>query len=165
MEHNLENYPWWDYLEKDIQELIKEAYLLIDTVERWETEFSDYSFIVFPAAKGYEGFLKKLFLDIGVISERDFNGKHFRIGKALNPSLDRKRYKNESVYDKLNEYCGGEELANYLWQTWKTCRNKLFHWFPNKSQAITFDEAKVKVKRVVDSINLAFKDCKVEISK
>ena len=92
---------WWDYLEKDLQELLRTSVLLIRKVPEWKEEFHDYSFVVFSASKAYEGFLKKLFLDMGFITKEDFGGKRFRIGKALNPSLNRRRYKNESVYDRI----------------------------------------------------------------
>ena len=61
MNKSLDKHVWWDYLEEDLQELLRESTLLLDKVEKWEKTFHDYSFIVFPAAKAYEGFLKKLF--------------------------------------------------------------------------------------------------------
>lgn len=149
-------------MEVDLQGLLIESVLLIDNVESWEEKFHDYSFIVFPASKAYEGFLKKLFLDLGFISTEEFYGKHFRIGKALNPSLDAPYRQKESVYDKIVTYCGGKKLADQLWETWKICRNLLFHWFPEEKRAITFDEAKARVNMIVDSIDASFKECKIK---
>ena len=134
--------PWWDYVHEDIRELLEQSLLLVDTAGRWEAHFTktfgrgtlkkdgfhDYSFIVFPAAKAYEGFLKKLFLDLRFINPEDYYGKHFRIGKALNPSLEKRIRIKEGVYDKIVKYCGGEELAGKMWSCWKECRNLLFHW-------------------------------------
>lgn len=144
-----------------MRELLKEALLLIEKVERWGTNFHDYSFVVFPAAKAYEGFLKHVFLERGFISENDFYGKRFRVGKALNPSLDKRLRRRESVYDKLVEFCGGKELADALWDTWKTCRNLLFHWFPNEKNAITFKEAKKRVLKIFDTMDRVFVECKI----
>ena len=98
---------------------------------------------------------------MGFITKEDFAGRRFRIGKALNPSLNRGKYKGESVYDKIVNHCGGENLARTLWDTWKTCRNRLFHWFPNEKQAITLTEAREKVEKVVSSIDAAFKECRI----
>jgi len=151
---------WWPYLEEDLQELLKTTLLLIEKVKSWEVEFHDYSFLVFPAAKAYEGYLKKLFLDKGFITEEDYCGKHFRIGKALNPSLER-RFREESVYDKIVNYCGGKELADLLWETWKTCRNLLFHWFPKEKRAITFGEAEERVAMIIKVIDTSFGECKI----
>lgn len=158
---NLSERVWWDYLEEDLQELLSEAQLLIETVAEWEQIFHDYAFIVFPAAKAYEGFLKKLFFNMGFITKNDYYGKRFRIGKALNPALEKSIRKKESVYDRIVDFCGGRELADRLWDTWKTCRNRLFHWFPNEKNAVTFSEAKERVEKVINSMDEAFKECKL----
>ncbi len=115
MVKNMEHNVWWDYLEEDLQELLRESTLLLERAGKWEQQFHDYSFVVFPAAKAYEGFLKKLFLDMGFIDKKEYLGRRFRVGKALNPSLynrDMKRHgrykrlrERISVYDKLVGYC------------------------------------------------------------
>lgn len=160
----LSNKPWWDYLGEDLQELLEESQLLISTIEKNPNlvdEFHDYSFIVFPSAKAYEGFLKKLFLDLNFIRENDYYGKHFRIGKALNPELE-KRFRKESVYDKITEFCGGKSLADKLWETWKYSRNLVFHWFPNEKRALTFEEAKQRIEMVLTAIDDSFSECKLK---
>lgn len=167
---NLGSRVWWDYIHKDLQELLKQSLLLIEFIEKrvrdlpnGRQEFHDYAFVVFPAAKGYEGFLKHLFLDLGFITKETFYGKRFRVGKALNPALE-KRFREESVYDNLVKFCNGNELADSLWNTWKTCRNVLFHWFPEERNAIDFTEAKERVGNVLDTMDLAFKECKPRTS-
>ncbi|MBU0570351.1 hypothetical protein KKB40_06290, partial [Patescibacteria group bacterium] len=120
-----------------------------------------YSFVVFPASKAYEGFLKTLFLDMKLISEEEYYGKRFRIGKALNPSLKSRYRERISVYDRLTRQCGGKDLADVLWDTWKTCRNMLFHWFPNERNAVDLDEAIERVEKVIFAFDLAFKECKI----
>lgn len=155
---------WWDYLPEDLQGLLRESALLVNRVGKWSETFHDYSFIVFPAAKSYEGFLKTLFLDLNFISEDTFYGKRFRVGKALNPALE-KRFRDESVYDEIVKYCGGRELGDSLWNTWKTCRNLLFHWFPNEKNAISYNQAVDKVEKIVNTMDLAFKECKIELAE
>ncbi len=168
MDISLKEKKWWSYLEEDLQELLEQSYLLISTVEKWNGGssdqrwlFHDYAFVVFPAAKAYEGFLKKLFLDLGFISNKEYLGKRFRVGKALNPALDRRFRAKEGVYDKLVDYCGGKGLANVLWRAWKQCRNLLFHWFPKERNAINFSEAKDRFSMIVKAIDKAFNDCEV----
>lgn len=146
------------YLEKDIKELLDESFLLLKLFEEEPGKFKDYSFVVFPAAKAYEGFLKKLFLDKGFITQDDYYGKRFRIGKALNPYLE-KEIRNESVYDKVVEYCGGKNLADFFWETWRQCRNTVFHWFPNEKNIVTLPEAGAKLKMIVKAIDEADKEC------
>jgi hypothetical protein len=162
MDFSLEKKNWWEYLEKDLQGLLREATLLIEKVGLWDEKFHDYSFIVFPAAKAYEGFLKRLFLERGFISEDDYYGKRFRVGKALNPSLEKRLRAKESVYDKVVQFCGGKDLADKMWNTWKVCRNLLFHWFPNEKNAINFNQSKEKVALIIETIDAAFDGCKIE---
>ena len=102
-------------------------------------------------------------MDLGFIDEKTFYGKRFRIGKALNPALDRVKYKDESVYEMLVGFCGGKELPDELWKTWKHSRNLLFHWFPKEKNSINFEEARERVLDVLNSMDLAFKGCKIEV--
>lgn len=167
---DIEKKIWWDYLGVDLQKLLKTSEFVFDDVKSWgadlpggKREFDDYSFVVFPAAKAYEGFLKKLLLDLKFINEDDYYGKHFRIGKALNPSLPR-RFRREGVYDKIVKYCGGKDLAEQLWETWRQSRNLVFHWFPNEKNAITLIEAGDRIGMIISAMDRAFSECKLENS-
>jgi hypothetical protein len=164
----LEKKIWWNYLGEDLQKLIQTSEFIYTAVESWgadlpggKREFDDYSFVVFPAAKAYEGFLKKLFLDLKFISEEDYYGKHFRIGKALNPSLP-KELRHEGVYDKIVQFCQGRTLADKLWDTWRLSRNLTFHWFPNEKNAITLSEAGERIEMIIGAIDEAFQECKIK---
>lgn len=162
MEVSLKDKPWYDYLEEDLRELLEESFELIERVPAWHDGFHDYSFIVFPAAKAYEGYLKKLFLDLGFIGEKDYYGKHFRIGKALNPQLEKIYREKESVYDRIVAFSKDSHLGDMLWDTWKTCRNLVFHWFPDEKRAITYDEAKQRVEKVIGAIDESYRECKMK---
>ncbi|HET7099449.1 MAG TPA: hypothetical protein VFI61_04435 [Patescibacteria group bacterium] len=164
----LEQRIWWSYLGQDLQKLITTSNFLLTVVNSWgadlpggKMKFHDYSFVVFPAAKAYEGFLKKLFVELGFITEEDYFGKHFRIGKALNPSLD-KNLMREGVYNKIVKHCGGQDLADYLWDTWKLSRNLIFHWFPNEKNTITLTEAGDRIEMIIKAIDRSFKECKID---
>lgn len=165
----LKERSWWKYLGEDVQKLLSTSEFLYRMVEGWgmdlpeegkKEKFYDYSFIVFPAAKAYEGFLKKMFLDMGFITEEDYFGKHFRIGKALNPSLP-KELRNQSVYGKIVKNCNSEVLADQLWETWRLCRNLPFHWFPNEKNSITLEEAGERINMIINAMDEAFKGCKL----
>lgn len=168
MSSSLEKRPWWNYIHEDLQELLKQSELLIKIFGKkieagdFDTkEFHDFAFIAFPAAKAYEGFLKTLFRDLGFITDEEFYGKRFRIGRALNPELEKFLREREGVYDKIVNFCGGKELANILWDTWKRGRNLLFHWFPNETNAISFKEAEDTVNRITIAMDTAFESCKL----
>ncbi|KKP23141.1 MAG: hypothetical protein UR11_C0001G0115 [Candidatus Woesebacteria bacterium GW2011_GWC1_30_29] len=169
MDLKLEKRIWWNYIEEDLQELLVLSEFLSNVVKSWggnlpagSKVFHDYSFVVFPSAKAYEGFLKKVFLDMGFITNEDYLGKHFRIGKSLNPYLEERFRNGESVYDRLVKFCGGKELADTLWNAWTTSRNLVFHWFPNEKKAISFEEAEVRIKLIIDAMDMAFKGCKLK---
>jgi len=168
MDLNLEKKLWWHYIEEDLQELLVASEFLSNVVRSWGADlpsgskvFHDYSFIVFPAAKAYEGFLKKVFLDMGFITNEDYHGKRFRIGKALNPFLEKKFRESDSVYDKIVSHCGGKELADTLWEAWTNGRNVVFHWFPDEKKASSFEEAENKIKQIVTAMDKAFEGCKI----
>lgn len=157
MDFSQEN--WWSYLDESEQELLKESFLLLEREEEGQDRWHDYAFVVFPAAKAYEGFLKKLFLDLNFLSREQYVGDRFRIGRALNPNLERE-LRGESIFDKLKASCN-PELPEQLWQTWKKSRNLLFHWFPWHKNSISLPEARERVEMVVDSMKAAVAGCKI----
>lgn len=183
MNLDLEKKVWWEYIEADLQELLVASEFLVNVVKSWGGDlpqgskvFHDFSFVVFPTAKAYEGFLKKMFLDLRFISKEDYLGKRFRIGKALNPYLEEKFRDRESVYDKLVKYCSGpstrlysakredeagKELADTLWDAWTSGRNLVFHWFPDEKRAIDFQEAEQKIHLIINAMDTAFIGCKI----
>lgn len=110
--------------------------------------FHDYSFMVFPFAKVYEGFLKKYFLKIGAINEHQYYSDHWRVGKALNPQLE-KELRGESVYDHLDP-----DLGNVLWKAWKEGRNAVFHYFPQKNQVLSFEKARDVINQLTSAMEL-----------
>jgi hypothetical protein len=76
--------PQQDFLLNDIEII----FTRLKTFDR----ISDYSFIVAPAAKAYEGYLKEFFFRIGLIDKYTYQSDRFRVGKTLNPSLRFKRF-------------------------------------------------------------------------
>jgi hypothetical protein len=91
----------WGYLEPDIRGLIQDGEALLDYAERFKGTISDFSFLVFPFSKAYEGFLKKLFLDLDLMREDEYYGDDIRIGRVLNPSFAEEHI---SVYRKLYKH-------------------------------------------------------------
>lgn len=140
----------YKYLSEGQRGLVDEGqYLLEDVSLHPDSRISDYSYLVFPFAKAYEGFLKQVFLDKEFISLRDYQSDHFRIGKVLNPSLEQK-LRNISVYDKIIRSCGDKYLATELWEVWKIGRNAVFHYFPHNFKALSLSEAKEIIYRILE---------------
>lgn len=146
--------PWFRYLERGQQELVRQAYFLFER-ERTSTQvFDDYSFVVFPMAKAFEGFVKRFLFDLAIIDRTRFLSSHFRIGKSLNPDLPAWYRNEEWVVVKLNDTCG-RGVGERLWRAWKEGRNLLFHYFPNASRFVSLDKAGQILEQLAEAMAAA----------
>jgi hypothetical protein len=140
------------YLSDNQCRLVADVEIILKRLQN-QDNISDFSFLVAPIAKAYEGFLKDFFLKIGIISESDYYSDRFRVGKTLNPSL---RYKRFSVFQRLADYHEkGEELAETLWDAWKFGRNEIFHYFPNSYKNLSQNEAEERINLLLRAITQA----------
>lgn len=158
VEVNYQLTNWWKYLDEAMKDLVEESYLLLEREEKLNENLHDYSFVVFPMAKAYEGFLKKLIFDLGFIKKRQYLGDRFRIGRSLNPSLP-KRYQWDWVYDKLAKLCGGDVVPLKMWQAWKNARNKVFHFFPDHHEFVSLPRARELIEEIEGVMELALIQC------
>lgn len=155
-----ESEAWYQFLDEGMRDLVNLSYSLLDAFSLQPSALGlknihDYSFVVFPMAKAYEGFLKKWFFTNDFIKEYQYKGDHFRIGKALNPSLPA-RFKREGyVYDQIVAGCPDPHLGDKLWSAWKSCRNLVFHYFPHHMHFITLGQAKDRIDQVVSAMRAA----------
>jgi len=146
---------FWQYLSQSQKDLILEGqYLMNDVIKDRADHFKDYSFLIFPFAKAYEGFLKQLFLDAKYISHLDYISDHIRLGKLLSPNLV-ERLGDRSLYKQTSEKAS-PELAEKIWQVWKTGRNQVFHYFPHNLKAVTFEEAQQIVNGILVTMQEAY---------
>lgn len=161
MQSKLPSRVWWNYLTENQRDLLSQSQILFEREERDNRDhFHDYAFALFPAAKAYEGFLKKLFYDLGVITNEQYNSNHFRVGRALNPDLPVRFRGRDWVYDRLGIYCN-KETPNMLWDTWRRSRNLVFHWFPRHKNFVTLAQARERYQMILSAIDLAFTECKI----
>jgi hypothetical protein len=143
----------WQYLSPQQRVLIEDGeFLLADSLVHVNQEPTDYSYIVFPFAKMYEGFLKQLFLDLDIISENQYYSDRFRIGKALSPNFARSQ--NYSVYREIEQRFG-KGLATRMWHIWKDGRNLVFHYFPHNYRALTRSQAEALIHNLVETMEEA----------
>ncbi len=145
------NQPWYLYLSKWQRDLIDVS---LDLSQRRQEllGLKDYSFIVFPMAKAYEGFLKKILLDLNLISQATYQGRRFRIGRALNPDIRTHQKDEQWLYDDIAQRFG-EEIARQMWNTWLECRNRVFHFFPDHEQYLTLSEAEAHLQMMIDTMS------------
>ena len=137
----------------ELRGLIEDGeHVLVECRAHKSSKVSDFSYLVFPFSKAYEGFLKNLFLDMGIIREEDFYGDHFRIGRVLNPLFMKEGH---SAYAKLLAHSeAGRAIAEKLWRVWKRGRNEIFHYFPHNFRRISKEEALDIIAEMVSAMEL-----------
>lgn len=140
----------WRYLLPEQRGLVGDSEELAEEAAAHARPLTDYSYLVFPVAKMYEGFLKRLFLDLKVIDEFQYKSEHFRIGKALNPNLEA-HLKLEGIYEKVCSRLESYETAHALWSAWKKGRNLLFHYFPENLHRIGLAEAHSIIQIIIEA--------------
>lgn len=135
--------------------LISDGEALLFDVKLHNLQISDYSYLVFPFSKAYEGFLKKLFLNLGLINKAQFYGDEIRIGRILNPVF---KHEKESIFHGMSQNSGSSYLTEKLWFVWKNGRNLVFHYYPHNFRKLSLNEAETLVKDIVlvmgEAINL-----------
>jgi hypothetical protein len=159
---------WYEYLTEAMQDLVGEAFYLLEKHEMEAFGFHDYSFVVFPAAKAYEGFVKKYIVDLGILPLAKVNSRLFRVGKSLNPALPPKFRNKTWIYDDLKSFCQelddkGENTAELMWEAWQQGRNKLFHFFPGHEEFISLTVARHKLELIVEAMKMAV-ECRRRLS-
>lgn len=142
---------WFTYLTVPQQQLLQTSVLLLAQAEA-EFNVPDFGYIIFPAAKAYEGVLKKYLLDMELIDERTHADRRFRIGRALNPDVRNSHQDEYWLYDDISQVCG-ENLARQIWETWLECRNHIFHFFPGQQEITTLPEARIRVEQIMATLD------------
>lgn len=153
------NPPFWNYLSEHQKDLIREGdFLMREVIPKTHHQFKDYSFLIFPYAKAYEGYLKQLFLDIGFISHLDYISDHFRLGKFLSSHLVG-NLGDASLYKQIH-MSSTRNLAEDIWQTWKLGRNQIFHYYPHNTRLVTYEDAIDISNTILQVMEKAYEDLK-----
>ena len=144
---------WFDVLEERDKHLVRQAVFLLDREKKMPQDnmILSYGYLVFSSAKAYEGFLKKMFLQFGYLSERAYRDDHFRIGRSLNPDLPMKIRSRDWVYQRVVDGCS-QSIAQELWLVWQECRNKVFHAHVNNPDVVTLEEAEIMITRIINAM-------------
>lgn len=145
---------WLNNLSSWQRKLVETSLQLLEMCETQEVEFSDYSFIVFPMAKAYEGFLKSFFLKMGFITKEVYEGKYFRIGRALNPDVNPANRDQDWIFEIVAQSCSTVK-ARLFWEAWLDCRNRIFHYFPRDEGLLSLAGAESKISQLIEAIETA----------
>jgi len=143
---------WYNYLDTHQRELVDVSFTLLQKKDLL-IGLKDFSFLVFPMSKAYEGFLKKIFYDLQLINKETYQGRRFRIGRAFNPDVREYQRDEDWLYDDV-ERRFGRDVARQLWNTWLECRNRVFHFFIHEKQALNLEEAIAKIEMIANSMQL-----------
>ena len=145
------NSQLWNYLTPEMKDLAIEGDKLLNScLLKSEDGMQDYSYLVFPWGKLYEGFLKKIFLDLGFITSEDYYGNDIRIGKLLSSGTRYLPPHRLSIIKELSSSkVFGENLTKLMRGVWKNSRNLVFHFFPDNFYKVDLETAK---KRITDTI-------------
>jgi len=153
----IQKHDVWQYLSSTQKDLILEGAYLVDIIK--PHRFKDYSFLVFPYAKAYEGYLKQLFLDVGFIYHEDYISDHFRVGKYLSPHMIG-RLEDSSIYTKIRDRATAD-LAKEIWYVWKEGRNQVIHYYPHNLKRLTYDEAQEMIADILSIMIKAYEELKM----
>lgn len=154
----LESEAWYLFLDESMRLLVDEALFLRDREESLGETLPDYSFIVFPIAKAYEGFVKKFALEMGLLSREGYESKRFRVGRSLNPAVAEADRDEWWIYGSLKRSCGeveGQSVADLMWQAWHSGRNRLFHYFPDSKEMIGIVDASSRIDHFIEAMRAA----------
>lgn len=108
---------------------IKDALTIFALVKEREINLDNYVPIVRNFAIAYEGFLIKLFINLGLINEKGYviDGREARVGTILNKFGKQSEFEEKwgHLFGRTKPFLG-EKLDSY----WKECRNKYLHSDP-----------------------------------
>ena len=146
----------WNYMTQEMKELVFEGEALLTSCQlTGELKIKDFSYLVFPWGKLYEGFLKKVFLDLNFITPEDYYGNEVRIGKLLSTGMGNKPPHRLSIVAELSSTkILGENLTKAMRSVWKNSRNSVFHFFPDNVYKLDLDTAKKRIDEVVKCMEL-----------
>lgn len=145
---------WFLFLDDKQQHLVKLSLELWEREKQLKSDLFDYSFILFPMSKAYEGFLKKYLYEMGLLSEHMYKSRRFRIGRALNPDVRSEHRDGHWLYDNVEQVCG-KTMARNLWNVWLKSRNQVFHYFPDHTNMLSLDDVGEHLTEVMEAMEQA----------
>ncbi len=145
---------WFAFLDEDQRQLVLVSEYLYEREERLNSRIADYSFIVFPMAKAYEGFLKEYLHSLKILPKQNYDDRKFRIGRALNPDISEKHKNEWWLYDDLIRACD-DKTARELWDAWVECRNHVFHFFSDQKEELSLSVAQKRLVQLSNAMDQA----------
>jgi hypothetical protein len=113
---------------------------------------SDYSFVVLPIAKVYEGILKKILVEKGLVSEEEM---------ASSPDLNVSAYfnpvGNAKIFTHLSDRARDKAIPHVIYSTYQECRNQILHYDQYRDNRIeSMEDAVFYHRRILHAIDKAY---------
>lgn len=151
-----EKKDWFTFLNDHGKRLALLSKSLYERELRLQSGYESYSFVVFPLAKAYEGFLKYYLREMNLLSNTLYSDKKFRVGRAINPDVSLSHRNEWWLYDDVERLCS-RTIARSLWNTWLECRNKMFHFYFDDETLLPLDVAEKKLMQLSRTMEEAMK--------
>lgn len=113
--------------------------------------YKEYSFMVTPAAKAYEGILLKLMVYFNETTDKELENKHMGVGYFY-----KNHSKGNALAKKYVKRGKDKDLVNKLATDWELYRNRVLH-FDQEFLVKSPSEARKIIENIYDSIKLAYK--------
>ena len=119
-------------------------------------DYSDYSFLVLPIAKVYEGILKKILVDGGLLKEDDlFKNPSINVGGYYNP------VGNNKIFKLLKDKARDKAVPHVIYSTYQECRNQILHYDQYRDNRIkSYEDAEFYCRRIIYAIEKAYETFK-----
>lgn len=125
----------------------KKQFIAAQCLCNYKLDLPEYSAIVMPASKGFEGFIKKLLIDIQLVPSNHFNTR----GATFSPLTDRNNQKRKKLCNRDNKM---DAFLNKINVDLNHYRNFMMHSDPSAITVIN------DIKDAITKVNDIFKGTK-----
>ncbi|NTW89697.1 MAG: hypothetical protein HGB37_02190 [Candidatus Moranbacteria bacterium] len=139
------------FLGDDVIQLLHDSEKLIDTYESallndriGMNTYSDYSFLLLPAAKALEGTMKKALIKMGYIKDIELKeNPSINVGGIFNP------VGNTNISNNLKDKNRDKSVPHEIYATYQQCRNHILHYdLFSDSKVRTVAASRVMLSRI-----------------
>ena len=125
-------------------------------IEKSLHNMSDYSFLVLPMAKVYEGILKRVLVKTKILKEEDLlSNPTINVGGYFNP------IGNHKIFDRLKDKARDKTVPHIIYSTYQECRNNILHYDSYKDNRIkNIKDAEFYARRIMHAIDKVYESFK-----
>lgn len=140
------------FLGKDILELINDSNTLLKLAKKNDSgNLTDFSFIVLPYAKAFEGVLKKILVEANILTNDELIANpDISVNKYFNPAS------NAKILELLRDKKRDKAVPYVIFSTYQECRNQILHYDTYRDLRLkTIEDAEFYIRRIDDAMQKA----------